>query len=48
MEELMRQVNFKKVGNISMLVAGAMLIYFSVSIYKTNLEIKNLKKQLNE
>jgi hypothetical protein len=48
MEEIMEQINIKKVGDIGMLVAGTILVYFAMSIYKTHLEIKSLKKQLNE
>jgi hypothetical protein len=48
MEELVKKIDLKKVGNVSMIVAGAVLTFYIMSIYKTNLEIKFLKKQLNE
>lgn len=48
MEELIKKIDVKKIGNVSIIIAGAVLTFYIMSIYKTNLEIKFLKKQLNE
>lgn len=48
MEEILKDINIKKIGSISMIIATAVVTYYIMSIYKTHLEIKNLKKNLNE
>jgi hypothetical protein len=48
MEEILKKIDIKKVGNISMIITTAVVTYYVLSIYKTNLEIKTLKKNLNE
>lgn len=44
MEELLKGVNIKKVGNISLVVAITVITYYALSSYKTFLEIKELRK----
>jgi hypothetical protein len=48
MEEIFKKIDIKKVGNISMIIATVVVTYYVLSIYKTHLEIKTLKKNLNE
>lgn len=51
MEEILKKIDIKKVGNISMIITTittAVVTYYVLSIYKTHLEIKTLKKNLNE
>lgn len=48
MEELVKQINLDKIGNASLIIATAVLSFYIMSIYKTSLEIKFLKKQLKE
>ena len=45
MEELLKGINVKKVGNISLIVAGSVITYYTLSSYKTYLEIKDLQKK---
>ncbi len=47
MEELTKNINFKKIGTISFVVAISVLTYYSLSAYKTYLEIKEIKKDAN-
>ena len=47
MEELTKNINFKKIGTISFVVAISVLSYYSLSAYKTYLEIKEIKKNAN-
>ena len=47
MEELMKKINLKKIGNISLLVSVVIITYYGLSTYKTYLEIKNIKKDAN-
>lgn len=47
MEELTKNINFKKIGTISFVVAISVLTYYSLSAYKTYLEIKEIKKNAN-
>jgi len=44
MEDLLKTVNIKKVGNISLIVAISVITYYTLSSYKTYLEIKDLRK----
>lgn len=44
MEEILKSVNIKKVGNISLIVAISVIAYYSLSAYKMYLEIKEIKK----
>jgi hypothetical protein len=45
MEELLKGINVKKVGNISLIVAVSVITYYTLSSYKTYLEIKDLQKK---
>jgi hypothetical protein len=47
MEEITKNIDFKKIGTISFIVAISMLTYYSLSAYKTYLEIKQIKKDAN-
>jgi hypothetical protein len=47
MEEITKNINFKKIGTISFVVAISVLTYYSLSAYKTYLEIKEIKKNAN-
>lgn len=44
MIELLKGINVKKVGNISLIVAISVIAYYSLSTYKVYLEIKEAKK----
>jgi hypothetical protein len=44
MEELLKDINIKKIGNISLIVAVSIITYYTLSSYKTYLEIKDIKK----
>ena len=44
MEEFVKGINIKKVGNISLIVALTVITYYTLSSYKTYLEIKQLTK----
>jgi hypothetical protein len=44
MEELLKGINVKKIGNISLIVAVSVITYYTLSSYKTYLEIKDIKK----
>ena len=43
-EELMKDINIKKIGNISLIVSAVIITYYTLSTYKTYLEIKEIKK----
>ena len=45
MEEALKNINIKKVGNISMVVAFALITYYGLSAYKTYLEIQQLRNK---
>jgi hypothetical protein len=47
-QEFLEKINLKKIGNISLIVSIAIISYYSLSTYKTYLEIKQLKKKKNE
>jgi hypothetical protein len=47
MEDLLKKINIKKVGNISLIISAVVLIYYGLSTYKTYLEIKQIKKDAN-
>lgn len=47
-KEFLEKINLKKIGNISLIVSIAIISYYSLSTYKTYLEIKQLKKKKNE
>lgn len=42
-EELLKTINLKKIGNISLIVSAVIITYYTLSTYKTYLEIKKLK-----
>jgi hypothetical protein len=41
--EFWKDINVKKIGNISLLVSAVVITYYALSTYKTYLEIKDLK-----
>jgi hypothetical protein len=43
-EELLKTINLKKIGNISLIVSAVIITYYTLSTYKTYLEIKEIKK----
>ena len=43
-EGILKDLNIKKIGDISLIVSAVIVIYYSLSTYKTYLEIKDLKK----
>ena len=43
-EDILKDINVKKIGNISLLVSVVIITYYTLSTYKTYLEIKDLKK----
>jgi hypothetical protein len=45
MEDFTKNINFKKIGNISFIVAMSVLTYYGLSAYKTYLEIKTIKRK---
>lgn len=45
MEQLIKKINFNKIGNITMIVAGFAIVYYSIYSYKAYLEIKELNKK---
>jgi len=45
MEELLKSINIKKIGNISLIVALSVITFYTLSTYKTYLEIKELRKK---
>ena len=47
MEDLLKKINIKKVGNISLIISAVVLIYYGLNTYKTYLEIKQIKKDAN-
>jgi hypothetical protein len=47
MEEITKNINLKKIGTISFIVAVSMLTYYSLSAYKTYLEIKKINEDAN-
>jgi hypothetical protein len=44
-EGFLKDINIKKIGNISLLVSAVIITYYALSTYKTYLEIKNLKQK---
>jgi len=44
MEDLLKGINIKKLGNISLIVAVSVITFYTLSSYKTYLEIKELRK----
>jgi hypothetical protein len=47
-EGFLKDINIKKIGNISLLVSAVIITYYALSTYKTYLEIKDIKKKSNE
>jgi hypothetical protein len=47
MEDLLKKINIKKVGNIGLIVSIAIITYYGLASYKTLLEIKQIKKDAN-
>jgi hypothetical protein len=48
MEEILKKIDIKKVGHVGLLIASVVATYYGLLMYKTHLEIKILKKNLNE
>ena len=46
-EGFLKDINLKKIGNISLLVSIVVITYYGLSTYKTILEIKDLKNKQN-
>jgi len=44
-EEIFKNINFKKIGTISLIVSVSIITYYTLSTYKTYLEIKNIKNK---
>ena len=42
--EFLKDINIKKIGNISLLVSAVIITYYALSTYKTYLEIQDIKK----
>jgi hypothetical protein len=45
MEELMKKVNFKQIGNIGVIISVAIITFYGLQSVKTYLEIKKLKSE---
>jgi len=43
MEDLIKKINLKKIGNVSLIVSAVIITYYGLSTYKTYLEIKQIK-----
>jgi hypothetical protein len=43
-DDFIKQISLKKVGTISLIVSTFIVTYYILGIYKTYLEIKELKK----
>jgi|TARA_B110000503_G_C7096792_1_gene391974 hypothetical protein len=41
--EFWKDIDIKKIGNVSLLVSAVVITYYALSTYKTYLEIKDLK-----
>jgi hypothetical protein len=48
MEEWAKDINVKKIGTISFIVAISILTFYTLSSYKTYLEIKKIKSNNDE
>lgn len=44
-DKFLKAINIKKIGNISLIVSAVIITYYSISTYKTYLEIKELKNK---
>jgi hypothetical protein len=44
-EDFLKNINIKKIGNISLLVSIVIITYYGLSTYKTILEIRDLKNK---
>lgn len=45
MEELMKKINLKKIGDIGVIVSVAIVTFYTLQSIKTYLEIKKLKNE---
>lgn len=43
MENFLKDINLKKIGNVGLIVSIAIITYYGLQSYKTYLEIKKLK-----
>ena len=43
-DDFIKKIDLKKIGTISLIVSAVVVTYYALSIYKTYLEIKELKK----
>ena len=41
---MIKTINIKKIGTISLIVSAVIITYYTLSTYKTYLEIKEIKK----
>jgi hypothetical protein len=44
-ETFLKDINIKKIGNISLLVSVVVITYYALSTYKTLLEIRDIKNK---
>jgi hypothetical protein len=44
-EGFLKNINIKKIGNISLLVSIVVITYYGLSTYKTLLEIRDIKNK---
>jgi hypothetical protein len=43
MENILKEINIKKIGNVGLIVSIAIITYYGLQSYKTYLEIKKIK-----
>ena len=46
-EDFFKNINLKKIGNVSLIVSAVIITYYGLSTYKTYLEIQQIKKDAN-
>lgn len=44
-DDFIKKIDLKKIGAISLIISTFVVTFYALSIYKTYLEIKQLKKQ---
>lgn len=45
MKDLLKDINIKKIGTVSLVVSAVIFTYYALSTYKTYLEIKDIKNK---
>jgi hypothetical protein len=45
MEEFIKKMNFKTIGNFGVIISVAIITYYGLQSFKTYLEIKKLKSE---